>query len=675
LATSALADPPGRVGRVATLDGDVSFQPPGADDWSWASRNYPVTDGESFWTGDDGRVELQVGGVDVRADSQTEVDVPTLRYGEMRLALPQGSLDVRIWRAPEGGVVVTTPAGDVRFDRAGLFRVDVGAPTDDGSYPLVEVTTLEGDAGAPSPEGLVDVSAGQAAVLYAGYDPQIQDAQYAAIDDWGHELEARERPGYDSDSADETPTGYDDLAGSGDFAQDPQYGQVWFPRDVPADWAPYRYGHWSYVEPWGYTWIDDQPWGFAPFHYGRWAQVEGRWGWIPGQRTARPVYAPALVAFVGGVSWNFGGGGAIGWVPLGPQEVYRPTYRVSDSYLRQVNVNNVRNTTIINNLTVNNTTVNTVPVTSYRNALAATVVRASTFSGAAPVQRGALPVTPAALAQAPALAAAGRPAPSAQARSGAPVAFAGRPAPTTIAARPPARIAAVRAAVIAPPTAPNRPPVIVGARIAPPAPRPEQAAARPVLVAPAQVRNPAAQRAAAASAPRSLPTPPARTPQPSASMAPPRPPYAAPLRPPAPPARTTAPEDARADVQARQAQDAAQAQAQARQAQAARAQAAQAQAAEARDAEARQAQAQARDAQAARAQAAQAEAAQARARDAQAREADVRAPQPPRPEIRAPQPPPPRAAPPPEPRAKPSPPASNSDDKRRKDDAASPPRR
>jgi len=41
------------------------------------------------------------------------------------------------------------------------------------------------------------------------------------------------------------------------------------------DWAPYRYGRWEYIAPWGYTWVDEEPWGFAPFHYGRWVNFQG----------------------------------------------------------------------------------------------------------------------------------------------------------------------------------------------------------------------------------------------------------------------------------------------------------------------------------------------------------------------------------------------------------------
>src|ERR1019366_9610886 len=106
-----------------------------------------------------------------------------------------------------------------------------------------------------------------------------------------------------------------------------------------------RAGRWDAVEPWGWTWIDDNPWGFAPFHYGRWSHDRGRWGWIPGSMQSRPVYAPALVAFVSGAGWSasgsFGSGGGVGWVPLAPNEPYVPGYRASAGYVRNVNQGNV----------------------------------------------------------------------------------------------------------------------------------------------------------------------------------------------------------------------------------------------------------------------------------------------------------------------------------------------
>ncbi|MGI8746549.1 MAG: DUF6600 domain-containing protein [Bryobacteraceae bacterium] len=125
-----------------------------------------------------------------------------------------------------------------------------------------------------------------------------------------------------------------------------------------------RYGHWAWIEPWGWTWVDDAPWGFAPFHYGRWAVIGGGWGWIPGPARVRPVYAPALVAWVGGPRFNLsisvgGGGGGVAWFPLGPREVYVPGYRASPAYINRVNttnttINNVNVTNVYNNTNVTN---------------------------------------------------------------------------------------------------------------------------------------------------------------------------------------------------------------------------------------------------------------------------------------------------------------------------------
>jgi len=126
---------------------------------------------------------------------------------------------------------------------------------------------------------------------------------------------------------------------------------------VPAGWAPYGMGHWAWISPWGWTWVDDAPWGFAPFHYGRWTMFHNRWCWVPGTYVRRPVYAPALVGWVGGprfnVSISVGSAPAVGWFPLAPREVYVPTYRVSPHYVQQVNITHVTNitniTTIVNN--------------------------------------------------------------------------------------------------------------------------------------------------------------------------------------------------------------------------------------------------------------------------------------------------------------------------------------
>ena len=475
LATAAVADPPGRVGRVSDLEGAVSFLPPGDQDWAQALRNFPVTAGEAFWTGDDGRAELQLGGVQARLDYETELDVVALDYGAMRLSVPQGSVDIRLWRVPDGGLTIATPAGDVQLNQPGAYRLDVGAPDESGNYPPVEVTSLEGgQAEAPGAYGFVDVPPGAAAVIYAGYDPDLQDAQDAAIDDWARDREAQLRyAGYDWQA--ETETGYQDLGAYGQFASDPQYGQVWYPNDTPPDWAPYHYGQWSYVAPWGWTWIDDQPWGFAPFHYGRWIQISGRWAWVRGQAVARPVYAPALVAFLGG-----GVGAAFAWAPLAPNEPYIPPYSVSQAYVRQVNITSV-NRAVINTLTPSTV----VQAGQLRNVSAAIAVPANRLAAGGKIQQAAVRLTPQALAQASVAPTAAPPPPPAMARrsgaGGVAAVGAGMGGGLRAAPPPPARLQQIRAAVAQAPPGSHAPPPIPGAHQAAQKPSVAPGAAAPVI--------------------------------------------------------------------------------------------------------------------------------------------------------------------------------------------------
>jgi hypothetical protein len=136
--------------------------------------------------------------------------------------------------------------------------------------------------------------------------------------------------------------GCEDLDWYGNWNETPEYGPVWIPSSLPAGWAPYKFGRWAWVQPWGWTWIDDLPWGFAPFHYGRWALFRGAWVWVPGSILHRPVYAPALVVFVGADPRGAVRNGKSEWFPLGPGEAYVPPYQASREYIQKVNLRHVR---------------------------------------------------------------------------------------------------------------------------------------------------------------------------------------------------------------------------------------------------------------------------------------------------------------------------------------------
>ncbi len=178
------------------------------------------------------------------------------------------------------------------------------------------------------------------------------------FDQWCSSRDRREDQSLSARYVSREVPGYEDFDQYGRWGNQPGYGQVWMPTTVAAGWAPYHDGHWAWIAPWGWTWVDDAPWGFAPYHYGRWASFGGRWGWIPGPYGVTPIYAPALVAWIGGgrggsgfsLSFSIGTAAAVGWFPLGPREPYFPSYQASQGYFTRVNNTN----TVINNTTINN---------------------------------------------------------------------------------------------------------------------------------------------------------------------------------------------------------------------------------------------------------------------------------------------------------------------------------
>jgi hypothetical protein len=388
-------DPPAVVGGLSYTEGTVSFHAAGQTEWAFAAVNYPVTTGESFWTQPDGRAEIQIGSAAVRLDNGTEMDVLRLDATTTQLQLDQGTLNYRLVSlAPGQAVEIETPHGAVSLTQPGTYHIEAGTDTE----PTL-VATLEGEARFIGPHSYLDIGAGEQATAIG--DPAqytMAPAVTTPFDDWALQRDEREQPHAAVQYVSPAMTGAQDLDHYGTWQASPQYGEVWVPASVPAEWAPYRAGHWAWVEPWGWTWIDNQPWGFAPFHYGRWAEVDQRWAWVPGAIEPRPVYAPALVAFIGGapgagIALNIAGVAAsIGWLPLAPNEVYVPPYHPSLGYIRNLNAGPV-NRTVINQINNNYLTRNRT-VNNYANAPAATIVPQQAFVNAQPVQAAALHTDP-----------------------------------------------------------------------------------------------------------------------------------------------------------------------------------------------------------------------------------------------------------------------------------------
>ncbi|HEV2162599.1 MAG TPA: DUF6600 domain-containing protein [Stellaceae bacterium] len=398
LAAQSFADPPGRVGRLSYIDGTVSLHAPDQDQWSEAVINYPVTTGDGFWTQPQSRAEVQVGAVEMRLDESTEADIVRLDDAATVLRVDQGVIEVHVIAMPTGGVAVLTPLGQADLLTVGSYHVEAGQPGSDNAPPnQMVVSVLQGRARVAGQRSSLTVEAGESAIA-SGTGFQLVQVEATSFDNWALARERREaQPTATAWYVPPTMTGYQDLDQSGQWTTDPTYGTVWYPASIPADWAPYRYGHWVWVQPWGWTWVDDAPWGFAPFHYGRWAFIRDRWAWCPGDYHARPVYAPALVAFIGG-GITIAVGQPVGWVPLAPGERFHPWYHTGTAYVQRVNY--VRYDTHVTNNVVINNYYGTAKTSQFRNARAATVVSSHAFSSAAPVQRSVEKVDPQHLNQA-----------------------------------------------------------------------------------------------------------------------------------------------------------------------------------------------------------------------------------------------------------------------------------
>jgi len=386
-------DPPGRVGRISEVQGQVWLYHPEEGEWIAAERNRPLTAGDRVATDGDGRAEVRIGSTTVRVDRGSEFEVFRLDDEHVSLQLHGGSLAVRL-RSREAVPEFELRTSEGRFtaQRTGRYRFD---REDDTS----RVTVQSGQALYEGPGSALTVYSGQRAEFWLD---NANAAQYSIVEPvrdafsgWVAERDRADDRSVSTRYVSPEMTGVEDLDRYGAWQQNPEYGALWVPRGVSAGWAPYTTGRWAWVAPWGWTWVDDAPWGFAPFHYGRWVYVGSSWCWSPGTYVRRPVYAPALVAWIGGprlqVGISVGGGSAVGWVPLAPREVYVPTYRVSPGYVRSVNVTHVTN--ITNITTIINNPQQAVVERDYRNRKfqhAVTVVPTSTFSSRQPVAAATL---------------------------------------------------------------------------------------------------------------------------------------------------------------------------------------------------------------------------------------------------------------------------------------------
>jgi len=400
-------DPPGRVARLDYSQGSVSFRPAGEDDWVTGVPNRPMVTGDDLWSDEGSRAEIHIGSTAMRLGEKTGITFLTLDDQSTQIRLAQGSLIVRVRHVDDDdNYEIDTPNVAFTLQQPGEYRLDVSA---DGTQTI---TTVFHGRGRVTGGGFSYTVIANQSATFTGNDQHL-DYDLAQLpnqdnfDEWAFDRDAHEDRADSANYVSREMTGYEDLDDNGSWSYAAGYGEVWQPTTVAVGWAPYRFGHWVWVNPWGWTWVEDEPWGFAPFHYGRWAFGGGRWFWVPGPVVVRPMWAPALVAFVGGgPGFRFSAGVGVGWFPLGPGEVFVPSYHVSRGYVNNVNITNTtvnvtKVTNVYNTVIVNKTTtINNVYVNQHVNN-GVTVVSHDAFVNSRPVAQNVMKVDAREIAAAP----------------------------------------------------------------------------------------------------------------------------------------------------------------------------------------------------------------------------------------------------------------------------------
>ena len=361
----AEAAPAPAVARVSYVQGDASYLPAGLGNtnaWSALGINTPLMTGYSVYTPQDSRAEIELGlGNVVQMNQGTEADLVNLSSGVTQIGVSSGDMDLRVRGLPANAVVeVDTPEAAATAQTAGSYRIRVGKNW--ASYGVVF-------------GGLSVAVNGQQVTVPAGESVELTNGQpitYSIVplgtpslfDSWAARRDAQHDHSASARYVNNQVLGYQGLGQYGRWSGVPAYGNVWIP-DVPPGWAPYREGRWVWEGPYGWTWVSYEPWGWAPYHYGRWVYADYHWCWVPppppwytapvAVMAITPVYAPALVAFIGGPGWGAAlsvGGPVIGWVPLAVGEPY---YYPWQSRPAVVNVH-YTNITVVNAVTVVNKT-------------------------------------------------------------------------------------------------------------------------------------------------------------------------------------------------------------------------------------------------------------------------------------------------------------------------------
>src|SRR5208283_1827337 len=321
----AQPQPQTAVARISVIHGDVSTMRGDAGEWVAGTVNTPLVPGDKVATADRSRAEVQLDFANImRLDQHSEAKVADLEQNKIDIQLASGLVDYTVYRGTQADAEIDTPNMGVHPLAPGIYRIQVNSATE------TLLIVRQGEAEVLTNQGSTKVEAGQIIQIHGADNPEYKIDPAPGGDDFDKWCFDRDRQIKTAQAWQHTGpqyTGSSDLDANGQWEQVPDYGWCWTPQ-VDAGWVPYSAGNWGWEPYWGWTWISAEPWGWAPYHYGRWFMYGGRWAWWPA-RGLGAMWSPAYVSFFGFGGRGFGVGfgfGSIGWLALGPRDIFHPWF-------------------------------------------------------------------------------------------------------------------------------------------------------------------------------------------------------------------------------------------------------------------------------------------------------------------------------------------------------------
>lgn len=327
-----------KVARLTYVRGNVQIRRAETEEWERAVTNLPIIEGDEIVSDKDGRFEIQFSIYKyLRGDEQTAIRILTLKDEGIAVSVPQGNINIKLTQfdAAVEFFEVDAPKSTIALQAAGSYRIDAGQIGES----VVRISVFdEGEARIYSSTSGFTLRARRTARVFTDgqYDGEWELADSSGYEDsfdrWANDrdddIAKKMRDSYYDRYYDRDITGADELNAYGDWIYTRDYGYIWRPWGSAvssySDWSPYRYGEWRWIPPFGWTWVNDEPWGWATYHYGRWIWYNGFWHWSPYgyDRLGRSWWRPAMVIFR-----NYGD--TYCWYPL---PYYSPYYNYNYHY-------------------------------------------------------------------------------------------------------------------------------------------------------------------------------------------------------------------------------------------------------------------------------------------------------------------------------------------------------